>query len=94
MSFNLPAFVRDQASAAGIPDSHIGAVVDRALRGLVARNKLGGLTPLVGSGSSLVIVASLEGIQSEIDAATRALCRRIVARAAADHAAGLLERRL
>ncbi len=93
MSFNLAAFVRDQARAAGIPDEHLSAVVHRAEAARFARDKLWHLAPLRG-GSGLTIVGSLDGIAAEIAMADRALGRRVVAAAAVDHRDGVLERRL
>ncbi len=92
MSFNLPAFVRDLAAAEGIPATHVPAVVHRAEAARRARDRLARFTPLAGSGPSLVIVGSLEGVEREIETSTRVLGRRVVSGAAQDHRAGLLER--
>lgn len=91
MSFNLPRFVRDLAAEHGIPKEHHSAVVHRAEMARVARNKIG-FRPLAGSGPAIVLASSLDGVDVEIDKADMGMCRRIVSRAADDHARGLLER--
>lgn len=86
-------FVIDRAREGGIPDCHHEAVVHRAESARSARDRFG-LRPLRGSGSSIAIVSSLDGLVDEIEAADRGLARRIVERAVADHAKGLLEKRV
>ena len=78
MSFNLAAFTRDHARAAGIPEEHVPAVVHRAEMAMAA------LTCFAG-----------QQTREQRDAATpSAVCRRVVAGAVDDHAAGVLERLL
>lgn len=91
-SFNLPRFVRDTALAAGIPETHLSAIVERAERAKHAADKIDKATPLRGDGAGLVVVSSLDGIEGELATAERALARRVVLRAAADYEKGLLER--
>lgn len=85
-------FVIDQAREAGIPDAHLEAVVHRAEMARRARDQAG-FRPLRGSGPSLVIMGSLDDVSAEIEAADRGLARRIVQRAAEDHARDVLEKR-
>lgn len=94
MSFDLPAFVTALCGEHEIPATHVSAVIDRAKNVRLVRDKVGGFSPLKGEDKGLVFVASLDGLEKEIDAADRALCRRVVARAAEDHRRGLLGRQL
>lgn len=78
MSFNLAAFTRDHARAAGIPEEHVSAVVHRAAMAMQAVAHLG----------------NGRGREQRIAATPSAVCRRVVAGAVEDHAAGVLERLL
>lgn len=79
---------------AGIPETHISAVVHRAALACYAKSSIEGFTPLAGAGPSIILVTSLEGISQEIDASLRAVCRRVVEKSAQDYKSGLLERRV
>lgn len=72
MSFNLAAFVRDQARDAGIPETHIQAVIHRADMARAAVRQVGKLTPLRGGSPGIMVVSSLDGIEREIESADRA----------------------
>jgi len=93
VSFDFTTFVRQEAQRAGIPAEHLTAVEHRAELARRARDHFGGNTPLRDAGG-IMLIASLDGIDEEIASADRALGRRVVAQAVADHAAGTLERLL
>ena len=78
MSFNLDAFVRDECAARGIPAEHVAAVICRAEGGLQAAHHFDGMLRLTR--------------EQRIATTPRSICKRVVARAAADHEAGVLER--
>ena len=78
MTFNLPAFIRDGCAAAGIPGVLVGAVVHRAEMAMVA-------VQARGRGRTR---------EQRIAATPREVCKRVLAQAAADYAAGTLERRV
>lgn len=75
---NTTALVRDLALAAGIPEEHLPAVIHRAEMALQAVAHL-------GHGRTR---------EQRIAATPSAICRRVAAKAATDHAAGTLERLL
>jgi len=80
VSFNAEAFTRDLCAARGIPAEHVAAVICRAEGGLRAAHSLDGFVRLTR--------------EQRIAVTPRAICKRVVARAAADHEAGVLERLL
>jgi hypothetical protein len=90
----LVGLVVDLCDEAGIPDELVSAVIHRAMLGCTAKSTIEGFTPLAGSGPTIVLVSSLEGIEEEIDSSLRAVCRRVVEKSVRDHQAGVLERRV
>jgi hypothetical protein len=86
---SLSCFARRLAEEAGIARAHWSAVVARAEGALAMQS-----TPLGDGQTGLTMVTSLDGIEREIEAARRALVRRVVERALVDHREGVLERRI